>query len=128
MSGDASARERARERAAARRRELDERYVDEFAQRLGESFPGCPEAERRAIADHACQKYSGRIGRSAAATEFDPHALELAVMAHIRHRHTSYDERLAQGLQRDDARAAVRSAVDDVVARWKASRPDRSAE
>ena len=120
---DTAARERARERAAERRSELDERYVSEFAERLGAAFPGCPAAERRAIAEHACQKYSGRVGRSAAATQFDAHALALAVTAHVRHRHTQYDELLARGLDRGDARAAVREAVDEVVDRWKGAPP-----
>lgn len=70
--------------------------------------------------DHACRKYSGRVGRSAAATQFDPAALDLAVMAHVRHRHTAYDELLARGVERGDARAAVRGTVGEVVERWTA--------
>src|SRR5437667_802499 len=91
---DETARLRARERAVLRRAELDEHYVSEFAERLGDLFPGCPVAERQAIADHACLKYSGRVGRSAAAKQLDPETMELAVKAHIRHCHTRYDELL----------------------------------
>jgi hypothetical protein len=120
---DAEARQRARERAAERRQGADERYVSEFTERLGESFPGCPGPERRAIADHACRKYSGRIGRSAAARLFDPDAVELAVRAHVRHRHTRYDELLADGVDRGDARASVRAGVDEVLERWRAGSP-----
>lgn len=116
---DADARARARERASLRRSELDERYVTEFAKRLGALFPGCPVAERQDIAAYACQKYSGRVGRSAAAREFDPAAIELAVRAHIRHCHTSYDRLLARGNDRSDARAAVREGVGTVLARWR---------
>ena len=116
---DADARERARARAAERRSELDEQYVAEFAKRLGDLFPGCPAPERQDIAAHACQKYSGRVGRSAAARDFDPTAVGLAVRAHIRHCHTSYDRLLARGSDRSDARAAVRDAVDQVFARWQ---------
>ncbi len=116
---DAAARERARQRAAERREEFDERYVSQFVERLGDSFPGCPVPERRTIADHACRKYSGRIGRSAAASRFDPEAIELAVRAHVRHRYTPYDELLAQGVHRGDARASVRKAVEEVVDRWR---------
>src|SRR5215475_8625152 len=76
---DGAARERALQRAALRRAELDQRYVDEFAKRLGDLFPGCPATEREAIAAHACEKYSGRIGRTAAAQQFDPDVIELAV-------------------------------------------------
>jgi len=102
-----------------RRAELDEQYVAEFAKRLGALFPGCPVPERQDIATHACRKYSGRVGRSAAAQEFDPTAIELAVRAHIRHCHTSYDTLLARGGDRTDARATVRDAVDEVFARWR---------
>ena len=116
---DADARERARERAAVQRAELDEQYMAEFAERLGALFPGCPIAERQVIAARTCQKYSGRVGRSAAAREFDPTAIELAVRAHIRHCHTSYDKLLARGTAREDARLQVRDAVDEVFERWQ---------
>jgi hypothetical protein len=116
---DEAARKRARDRAAEQREQLDERYVREFAERLADSFPGCPAPERRVIAEHACRKYSSRIGRSAAASRFDPDAIALAVRAHVRHRHTPYDELLAQGMDRGDARASVRDAVDEVVERWR---------
>jgi hypothetical protein len=97
--------------------------VSEFAERLGDLFPGCPGPERRAIADHACRKYSGRIGRSAAASRFDSDAIELAVRAHVRHRYSPYDELLAQGVDRGDARASVHDAVDEVVERWRTPSP-----
>ena len=63
---DTEARALDRERAAERRAELDADYIEAFAQHIGEIFPGCPLTEQRAIAEHACRKYSGRIGRSAA--------------------------------------------------------------
>src|SRR5262245_24303810 len=116
---DAAARERSRERAAIRRAEVDKHYVHEFAQRLGELFPGCPADERQAIANHACEKYSGRVGRSAMAQEFDPKVMELALRAHIRHCHTAYDKLLARGVERSDARTAVHDAVDKVFERWQ---------
>ncbi len=120
---DAAVRERARERAAERRQERDEQYVSEFAERLGDSFPGCPGPERLVIANHACRRYSGRIGRSAAASPFDPDAIELALRAHVRHRYTPYDELLAQGVDRGEARASVHDAVDDVVEQWRRTSP-----
>jgi hypothetical protein len=119
---DAPARERARERAAQRRVEQDKRYVAEFARRVGELFPGCPAAEREVIARRACEKYSGRIGRSAAAQKFDPQVIAVAVRAHIRHNHTSYDEMLARGRARKKARSAVRDAVKKVAERWRTKR------
>jgi hypothetical protein len=120
---DAAAREQARERATERREKLDGRYLSEFAERLGDSFPGCPVPECQAIAEHACLKYSGRIGRSAAASRLDPGTIEFAVRPHIRHRYTLYDQLLAQGLDRGDARASVRDAVDEVVDQWRRTPP-----
>jgi len=116
---DAPVRERARAKAAVRRAVLDERYVREFTKRLGALFPGCPPAERETIAKHACEKYSGRIGRSAAAQEFDPEVIRVAVHAHIRHNHTRYEELLASGKTRKRARSAVHDAVKKVAQRWR---------
>src|SRR5262245_13098623 len=117
---DAPARERARERAAQGRAKEDERYIAEFAKRVGGLFPNCPAPERDVIAKHACQKYSGRVGRSAAALKFNPEVIALAVRAHIRHNHTSYDQMLARGRSRKNARSAVRKAVKELAERWQA--------
>jgi hypothetical protein len=119
---DAEARRLARERAAERRREHDGEYVSAFAQRIGELFPGCPPEEQTAIAEHACQKYSGRIGRSAAAKELDAGAVELAVRAHVRHTHTEYDQLLANGADRSDARTLVIAAVETCLDEWRSGR------
>jgi hypothetical protein len=115
---DAAAREAARERAATRRGELDAAYVEAFARRVADLFPGCPRPAQQAIAEHACERYSGRIGRSAAARELDAHAVELAVRAHVRHEHTPYDQHLARGADRSDARREVASQVEAVLKRW----------
>jgi hypothetical protein len=116
---DAEARRLARERAAERRQELDAEYVAAFAHRVGELFPGCPADEQRAVAKHACQKYSGRVGRTAAAKQLEPTAVDLAVRAHIRHVHTRYDGLLARGVPRLDARALVAEAVAQQLNRWQ---------
>ena len=116
---DAEARQRARERAGQRRQELDAAYVDGFARRVGELWPKCPADEQRAIAEHACQKYSGRVGRSAAAKELQTRAVELAVRAHIRHRHTRYDELLGRGIGREEARELIAVAVEERLDLWQ---------
>jgi len=43
----------------------------------------------------------------------------LAVAAHIRHRETNYDELLAAGWDRADARAQVKYQVDELLRRWQ---------
>ena len=115
---DAAARELARERAADRRQTLDAEYVDRFARRIGELFPGCSNEEQQAIAEHACKKYSDRVGRSAAARDLEAGAIELAVRAHVRHAHTRYDELLARGGSRSDARALVAGPVAKQLEQW----------
>lgn len=120
---DEAQRIRQRVRAAARREVEDREYEAALAKKLQAQFPGCPAAEAARIAAWTCRKHSGRVGRSAAAKEFDPAALRLAVIAHIRHEHTRYDELLMNLGDRQLARAEVRSAIDRVLARWEAVTP-----
>jgi hypothetical protein len=101
-----------------RRTELDRQYVERFAARVRELYPQCPAGRETVIAEHACLKYSGRVGRSAAARSFDEDAIRLAVMAHVRHAETQYDSFLARGDDRWEARAQVGGAVEQVLARW----------
>ena len=63
-------------------------------------------------------KYSGRVGRSAAAKALDEKAVRLAVVAHVRHAETSYDDLLASGHDRLDARRELRAEIDAVLAQW----------
>ena len=119
---DAEARRLARERASERGEVRDAEYVAAFTRRVGELFPGCPIEEQRTIWEHACEKYSGRVGRSAAARELQASAIDLAVRAHVRHVHTQYDELLAHGLAREDARAQVAPSVADCLEAWRQGR------
>ena len=116
---DEQVRTQARIRAVIRREHLDAEYQAAVALRLKELFPGCPVKEAEAIAAWTCRKYSGRVGRSAAAKELDPAPLGLAVIAHIRHRHTPYDQELMSHGDRSLARSQVASTIDQVLARWE---------
>jgi len=116
---DAAQRERRRREAALRRAELDLEFVVEFAGHIAARYPGCPPDEARRIAEHACRKHSGRVGRSAAAKRFEPEAIDLAVIARVRHAHTRYDDLLAAGAFCDEARAEVREEVEEVVSLWR---------
>jgi hypothetical protein len=119
---DAGQRELRRARAAIRRAELDEKYIKVFASRVKEVYPGCPEGCEKVIAEHACRKYSGRVGRSAAAKELDENAIRLAVTAHIRHQETRYDELLLAGLDRHEARKKVQGEILSVAKKWQAGK------
>lgn len=115
---DNELRERRNERARERRAEFDEEYIAEFAKRIRILFPQCPKGRERAIAEHACLKYSGRVGRSAAAKTLADGPVRLAVSAHIRHRETNYDSLLAKGWGRRRARADVSERVEGTLKKW----------
>ncbi len=116
---DAEARARRQEREEARRARLDRQYVERFAARIRELYPSCPNGRERLIAEHACQKYSGRVGRSAEAKRLDEEAVRLAVIAHIRHAETRYDMLLGAGNDRQEARREVADAVAEILAEWQ---------
>jgi hypothetical protein len=115
---DEDARSRARERASVRREVLEGEYLKQFEARLLEMYPGCPPEEARSISEHACEKHSGRVGRSAAAKELADDAITLAVRAHIRHVHTPYDRYLDGGMDRAEARGIVGRRIDEVAEEW----------
>lgn len=117
---DAKQREIRRARAMLRHEELDQEYIRRFAKRVREIYPRCPPGRELTIAEHACRKYSGRVGRSAAAKDLAEGAVQLAVLAHIRHTETEYDYLLVTGIDRVEARARVRTYVSEIVGKWEA--------
>jgi len=117
-AADAAVRESRRAHAAVRRAELDERFIARFSDRIREIFAQCPAGRERLIAEHACRKCSGRVGRSAAAKALDENAVRLAVAAHVRHAETEYDELLQFGVERHEARRRVQARVSEVLLEW----------
>jgi hypothetical protein len=118
---DAEVRARRQARAAERRALEDEEYVAAFARAIRAQFPGCPAGEETEIARHACRKYSDRIGRTAAAKQFDPEPVHLAVIAHVRHVHTDYDELLGRFGDRQSARESVGPQVSAIIDNWRSA-------
>lgn len=119
---DSEVRARRKEREAERRVEMDRQYVQKFAKQIRELYPGCPEGVGVTIAEHACLKYSGRIGRTSSAKNFDVTAIRLAVIAHLRHTKTKYDSLLAKGYDRSYARVQVEDTVNSILFKWEASK------
>jgi hypothetical protein len=78
-------------------------------------FPRCPPEEARTIAEHAAERGSGRIGRTAAGRRLEDESVRLAVIASIRHRHTKYDEILMRTADRPGARAQVRDQINQIL-------------
>ncbi|RJP34286.1 MAG: DUF2293 domain-containing protein [Phycisphaerales bacterium] len=78
----------------------------------------------KVVAEHACRKYSDRVGRSAAGKSLDETVVRLALIAHLRHTETGYDELLFKGWERENARSAAVIEVAEAVDRW-ATAPER---
>lgn len=124
---DAEQRQARRVQAAQRQAELDENYTTQFAAHVRHYYPQCPPGREQVIAEHACRKYSGRIGRSRAAKALDESAIRLEVVAHLRHSETSYDDLLVKGYDRQAARAQVKSQVAAVLRTWESEMSTTSA-
>ncbi|MGX1161308.1 hypothetical protein FBY31_0318 [Arthrobacter sp. SLBN-100] len=116
---DVEARTRRRARDEQRRREADSQLADRMAAEISRLLPGCPPQRAAAIAAHTAARGSGRVGRTAEGQRLDQQALELAVVASIRHRDTDYDALLMAGVPRDNARERVREKVGDVLDHWR---------
>ncbi len=112
---DADARAAQRARAEERRKRLDRTFADEFAAAILRLFPRCPVGRARAIAEHAGERGTGRVGRTVAGRSLDPGAVTAAVVAAVRHEDTSYDRLLMEGMDRDDARGQVSTAIERVL-------------
>lgn len=115
---DGEARARRRARDAERREREDADLVERLTAEIVRLFPGCPRARAGAIARHTAARHSGRVGRSVAGRALDPVAVELAVVASVRHADTIYDELLMSGIERAEARERVRGDVERVLERW----------
>ena len=74
------------------------------------------------IAEHACLKYSGRVGRSSEAKNLNEKAIRLAVIAHIRHVETQYDQLLSKGYDRWEVREMVKEEVTRILTKWENSK------
>jgi hypothetical protein len=118
-AADADQRAQRREKEAVRREAADRAYIKRFAKAISEHYPGCPGEDADEIAQHACQKHSGRVGRSAAAKQFDAAAVRLAVIAHIRHKYTEYDRLMAQHDDQQLARWEVRPKIEEILDKWE---------
>ena len=118
-AADADKRKARQAKAALKSAELDKKYIAEFSLRIRELFPGMPKGMESGIAKHACRKYSGRVGRCASAKQLDKDAITLAVIAHIRHVETDYDELLLKGNSKLDARKSVKKRVGKILRTWQ---------
>jgi hypothetical protein len=116
---DAAKRAIQRKKSAVRRDKLDREYQERFTARIRQLFPHCPAQKEFEIAKHACEKYSGRVGRSADAKALNDQYVRLAVIAHVRHTETDYDSLLSSMFDKKSARKLIRDKVDEIISLWE---------
>lgn len=123
---DEDRRNAAREKARARDAVREQEYLARFAAEIREEFPGLAPETAAQIAAHACEKHSGRVGRTAGAKELDRDLIVRAVVAHARHLHTEYDSLRDAGLNKRDSRDIISSRIREILDGWR--RPLAGAE
>ena len=107
------------EKAAVKRVEEDKVYIAAFSIAIKNRYPNCPKNREVEIAAHACEKYSGRVGRTANAKLFDAEIIDRAVEAHIRHAETNYDNQFNKGKSKRAIRVDVKQDIELVLRKWK---------
>lgn len=96
----------------------DNNYIKQYADEIRKNYPYMPEKEEFKIAEHACEKKSGRVGRSASAKIFNKSTIILAVRAHIRHCYTDYDDLINKCYDKYDARKMVEDEISNIEKSW----------
>jgi hypothetical protein len=110
------------EKAAKVREVQDKAYILAFGKAIRAYYPNCPPQREYEIAAHACEKHSGRVGRTANAKQFDSKMIELAVVAHIRHAETTYDNEFGKGKIKREIRAELNPTIRKILAGWRGER------
>lgn len=95
-----------------------------FAAAVRERFPGCPPGEEERVARFACRRGTGRVGLVAASSGYLDEAVELSVVAHLRHRFSDYEALLARGYTREEAREETRITVSQALRAWRGGEVD----
>lgn len=115
---DAVKRKETNAKAAIKRAVIDKAYLINFAKAIREKYPKMPLNRETEIATHACEKHSGRVGRTAGAKQFDKEMIDRAVEAHIRHKETDYDLQFNKGKRKRAIRSEIKPLINQVLKSW----------
>jgi hypothetical protein len=85
-----------------------------IAEALTLLLPGAPYADMEAIRAEAGSRHMRELPPTI--------AVWLATVAHVRHRHTNYEQLLSEGYDRDAARFFVIDHTNEVLTAWRATR------
>lgn len=116
---DEGKRIQANQKAAEKREEQDQDYIQNFARAIRQRYPHCPKDREMAIAVHACEKHSRRVGRTADAKAFDEKMIDLAVIAHVRHIETNYDDQFGKGKRKREIRQDLKQVIASILTKWR---------
>lgn len=116
---DQSKRDAKNIKAAVVREVKDKEYITEFSIAIRKRYPNCPLNREVKIAEHACEKHSGRVGRTADAKTFDSKMIDLAVEAHIRHAETNYDNEFSKGKRKKEIRSDLKFEIQKKMGQWR---------
>ena len=94
----------------------DERDIAQATLTMIKVFPQAPAKEIKCAVKQAYLKSSGRVGRTSSLTA---EKATLAMVAHIRHSKTFYDQFLRTGVARCEARERVEQFVTQTVNCWQ---------
>ncbi len=117
-AGDKEERKNKNIKAAAIREIKDQEYIKNFALAIRAKYPKCPVKREYEIAKHACEKHSGRVGRTAQAKGFDSEMINRAVEAHIRHKETNYDNEFGKGKSKREIRSDYKLHIQSILRKW----------
>lgn len=106
-------------KAAEKREVQDQIYIQDFAKAIRMRYPNCPKDREIAIAQHACEKHSRRVGRTADAKAFEEEMIDLAVIAHVRHVETDYDHQFGKGKRKSEIRQDLKATIMRIIAKWR---------
>jgi hypothetical protein len=101
-------------RAAVQKKDAAD--IDKATGELRDQFPKMPKIDKNLILCHGFRKHSGRVGRNGSMALAKK--VTLAVIAHIRHRHTDYDTLLRHGQAREATRKAIWKQIDNTMREW----------
>jgi hypothetical protein len=110
---------KAKDTLATRRAAVQKKDAVDVAKATAESkaqFPKMPSTDRDLILNHGFRKHSGRVGRTGSIPLAKK--VTLAVIAHIRHRHTNYDALLNRGEARDAVRKTIWKQIESTTREW----------
>ena len=116
---EASQEERAKKRKAARayQAKRENEHQADMVVTMRRVFPKMPAEIAPKIVQHAFEVSSGRVGRTRMLDTKEK--IRLAVVAYIRHNRTRYDELLANGYGRREAREIVAAKIEATLEKWK---------